>query len=95
MDTTTAAADTNWLMGLLITIIIGAIVGWLAGVIMKGGGSGLIMNVILGICGSFVGGWLLPLIGISWGGFWGSFFMALIGAIILILVFRLLRPGPG
>jgi len=89
-----AAAGGYW-MGLLITIIIGAIVGWLAGVLVKGGGSGLIMNVILGICGSFVGGWLLPMIGISWGGFWGMFFMALVGAIILILIVRLLRPGPG
>ena len=53
------------------------------------------LAVVLTLSIAIVGGWLLPLIGISWGGFWGSFFMALIGAIILILVFRLLRPGPG
>ncbi len=88
-------ASGGFWYGLLITIVIGAIVGWLAGVIVKGGGSGLVMNVVLGILGALVGGWLLPMIGISWGGFWGAFFMALIGAIILILIVRLLRPGPG
>ncbi|MGR3372643.1 GlsB/YeaQ/YmgE family stress response membrane protein [Pseudooceanicola nanhaiensis] len=88
-------ASGGFWYGLLITIVIGAIVGWLAGVIVKGGGSGLVMNVVLGILGALVGGWLLPMIGISWGGFWGAFFMALIGAIIVILIVRLLRPGPG
>lgn len=89
------AAQSSYWMGLLITILIGAVVGWLAGILVKGGGSGLIMNVILGICGSFVGGWLLPMIGISWGGFWGSFFMALVGAVILILIVRMLRGAPA
>ena len=88
-------ASGGFWYGLLITIVVGAIVGWLAGVIVKGGGSGLVMNVVLGILGALVGGWLLPMIGIAWGGFWGAFFMALIGAIILILIVRLLRPGPG
>ncbi|WP_370282935.1 GlsB/YeaQ/YmgE family stress response membrane protein [Pseudooceanicola sp.] len=88
-------ASGGFWYGLLITIVIGAIVGWLAGVIVKGGGSGLVMNVVLGILGALVGGWLLPMIGISWGGLLGAFFMALIGAIILILIVRLLRPGPG
>lgn len=88
-------ASGGFWYGLLITIVIGAIVGWLAGVIVKGGGSGLVMNVVIGILGALIGGWLLPMIGISWGGVWGAFFMALIGAIILILIVRLLRPGPG
>ena len=47
------------LLAWIIYIIIGALAGWLAGVIMKGGGSGLIRNLILGIVGSILGGWLL------------------------------------
>ncbi len=52
-------------MELLYTLVIGAIAGWLAGQIMKGGGFGLLWNIIIGIAGSFVGGWLLGKLGVS------------------------------
>ncbi len=52
-------------MDLLYIIVIGAVAGWLAGLIWKGGGSGLLWNIILGIVGSFVGGWLLAKLGVA------------------------------
>lgn len=86
------ASGGNALVGLLVTLIIGAIVGWIASVIMKGGGSGLVMDIILGIGGALVAGWLFPMIGVSLGsGLLGAIIGAVIGAIILILVVRLLR----
>lgn len=86
------AEGGNTLVGLLITLIIGAIVGWIASVIMKGGGSGLVMDIILGIGGAFVAGWLFPLIGVSFGaGLIPAIIASVIGAIILILIVRLLR----
>ncbi|MCA0939371.1 GlsB/YeaQ/YmgE family stress response membrane protein [Salipiger pacificus] len=86
------ASGGNALVGLLITLIIGAIVGWLASVIMKGGGSGIVMDIILGIGGALVAGWLFPMIGVSFGaGLIPSIIAAVIGAIILILIVRLLR----
>lgn len=52
-------------MDLLYTLLIGAVAGWLAGQLWKGGGFGLLWNIVLGIVGSFVGGWLLGKLGIS------------------------------
>ena len=51
-------------MSLLYVLIIGAVSGWLAGQLVKGGGNGLLWNMILGIVGSFVGGWLLGKLGV-------------------------------
>ena len=60
-------------MSFIYFIIIGAIAGWLAGKIMKGGGFGLVMNMVLGIIGGVVGGWVFGLLGISAdGGLIGS-----------------------
>ena len=72
------------LLAWIIYIIIGALAGWLAGVIMKGGGSGLIRNLILGSVGSILGGWLLGLLGIHFAGEIGQFITAVIGAIVVI-----------
>ena len=52
-------------MNLIIFLVIGALAGWLAGVIMKGRGFGIIGNIVVGILGSFVGGWLLPMVGLG------------------------------
>jgi len=52
-------------MELLYILVIGAVAGWLAGLVWKGGGFGLLWNIILGVAGSFVGGWLLGKLGIS------------------------------
>jgi uncharacterized membrane protein YeaQ/YmgE (transglycosylase-associated protein family) len=73
-------------------IIVGLIAGWLAGVIMKGGGFGMIGDIVVGIVGALIGGWLFSTMGVSaGGGLLGSIIVALIGAIILIFVLRLIK----
>jgi uncharacterized membrane protein YeaQ/YmgE (transglycosylase-associated protein family) len=78
--------------GLIAWLIIGAIAGWLAGILVKGGGFGLIVDIIVGIVGAFVGGWLAEALHITLGsGFIGSIIVAVIGAVILLFVIRLIR----
>jgi len=73
-------------------IIVGLVAGWLAGVLMKGGGFGLIGDIVVGIVGALIGGWLFSTMGVSaGGGLLGSIIVALIGAIILIFVLRLIK----
>jgi uncharacterized membrane protein YeaQ/YmgE (transglycosylase-associated protein family) len=77
---------------LLIWLVVGAIAGWLAGTIVKGGGFGLVGDIVVGIIGAFIGGWLLPQLGISLGGgLVGVIATATIGAIVLVVVLRLIR----
>ena len=74
------------------TIVVGIIAGWLAGVVMKGGGYGVIWDLILGIAGAVIGGWLFGYAGASaGGGMIGSIIVATIGAIVLIFISRLLK----
>jgi uncharacterized membrane protein YeaQ/YmgE (transglycosylase-associated protein family) len=74
------------------TIVVGIIAGWLAGVVMKGGGYGVVMDLILGIAGAVIGGWLFGYAGASaGGGLVGSIVVATIGAIVLIFISRLLK----
>lgn len=78
--------------GLIIFLIIGAVAGWLAGVLMKGYGFGLIGNIVVGIVGAFVAGLILPMVGISiGGGILGSIIHATIGAVILLFLIGLVR----
>jgi uncharacterized membrane protein YeaQ/YmgE (transglycosylase-associated protein family) len=79
------------LTALIIFLVIGAIAGWLAGLIMKGGGFGLIGDIIVGVIGSFIGGWLFGALGIGAGGLIGSIIAAVVGAIILIAIIRLIK----
>jgi uncharacterized membrane protein YeaQ/YmgE (transglycosylase-associated protein family) len=73
-------------------IIVGLVAGWLAGVIMKGGGFGVIGDIVVGIVGALIGGWLFSTMGVSaGGGLLGAIFVALIGAIILIFILRLIK----
>ncbi len=77
---------------LLYILIIGAVAGWLAGVIMKGFGFGLLGNIIVGIIGAFVGGWLVPKLGLPIGsGLGGQIITAVIGAVVFLFVVKLLR----
>ncbi|MDB4409427.1 GlsB/YeaQ/YmgE family stress response membrane protein [Gammaproteobacteria bacterium] len=78
---------------LLIILAIGAVAGWLAGVIMKGGGYGLLGDIIIGIIGAFVGGFLFGLLGISAGGLIGQIITATVGAVVLIFVLRLVKKA--
>jgi uncharacterized membrane protein YeaQ/YmgE (transglycosylase-associated protein family) len=78
--------------GLIAWLIIGAVAGWLAGLLVKGGGFGLIVDIIVGIVGAFIGGWLASTLGISiGGGLIGSIVIAVIGAVILLFVIRLFK----
>jgi uncharacterized membrane protein YeaQ/YmgE (transglycosylase-associated protein family) len=94
-DETAQAVGTavGGIIGLLLVVIIGAVVGWLAGLIVKGSGSGLLGNIAAGIGGSILAGYVLPLLGVSLGGTIGSFIAALIGAVALILIVRLIRKA--
>lgn len=79
-------------MGLLIFLIVGGIAGWLAGVLVKGGGYGLIGDIVLGIVGGVFAGWLFGYLGISLGGgLIGQILSAAIGAAILLLLIRLIK----
>jgi uncharacterized membrane protein YeaQ/YmgE (transglycosylase-associated protein family) len=75
---------------LIIWLIVGAVAGWLAGMVVKGGGYGLIGDIIVGIVGAFIAGWLLPQIGILiGGGIIAAIINAFIGAVILLIILRL------
>ena len=90
--TSNIEASTMGIQGLIIFLIIGAVAGWLAGVIMKGYGFGLIGNIVVGIVGAFVAGLVLPMVGISiGGGILGSIIHATVGAVILLFVIGLVR----
>ncbi len=78
-------------MSLLWFLLIGLIAGWLAGVIMKGSGYGVIGDIIIGILGSFIGGHVLGWLGMGAYGLIGSLLTALLGAIILIFIVRLVK----
>jgi len=74
-----------------LSIVIGCLAGFIAGKLMRGGGFGIIINLILGIIGGAVGGWLFQLLGVSWGGLLGQLGTAVVGAVIVLLVASLFR----
>lgn len=76
---------------LIIFLAIGAIAGWLAGNIMKGGGFGLLGNILVGIVGAIVGGSVFHFLGLVAGGLLGSIITATVGAIILLFVISLVK----
>jgi len=76
---------------LIIFLLIGAVAGWIAGQVVKGGGFGLVGDIIVGIVGAFVAGLLLPRLGLGLTGIVGSIIYAAIGAIILLVVIRLVK----
>ena len=79
-------------MGILAWIIVGLIAGWLAGKVMKGGGYGVLVDIILGILGGILGGWLFGILGIWQGrGLIGSIIVAFIGAVILVAITRAIK----
>jgi len=78
--------------GIIVWLIIGAIAGWLAGTLLRGGGFGLIGDIIVGIIGAFLGGWLAGVLGLHLaGGLISSIITATVGAIILILIVRVIK----
>jgi uncharacterized membrane protein YeaQ/YmgE (transglycosylase-associated protein family) len=78
--------------GIIIWLIVGAIAGWLAGLLVKGGGFGLIGDIVVGIIGAVIGGWLAGTLGISIGsGLVASIVTAVIGAVILLVIVRAIK----
>lgn len=79
---------------LVVFIIVGAIAGWLAGLIVKGFGFGLLGNIVVGIVGAFIAGLLFPAIGISiGGGLLAAIIHSTIGAVILLVLIRLVKQA--
>ena len=79
------------LTALIWFLLIGLIAGWLAGKVIRGGGYGVVGDMIVGVIGAFIGGWLFSLIGIAAGGLIGSIVTAFVGAVVLILILRAIR----
>ena len=81
---------------LLVILIVGLIAGWLASLIVRGGGLGLIGDLLVGLVGALIGSWLLPRIHVDLGtGILAEILDATIGAIILLVILRLLRGPSG
>src|SRR5271165_5344345 len=81
---------------LIVIVIVGIVAGWLAGNIVRGGGYGLIGDLIVGVIGAFIGDWLLPQLGIHLGtGTVGLVVNATPGAIVLLILLRLISGGGG
>lgn len=78
---------TNWVS----FIIIGILVGWVAGLITKGRGHGLIGNLVVGVIGAIAGGFMFDFLNIEIGGQFGSFIMAVLGAVVVLYIMRILK----
>jgi len=85
--------DAVW--GWILWVVIGAVAGWVASLIMGTAGSqSLLMDIIIGIIGALLGGWLFDLLNIGGaGGFWWSLLTAVVGAVILLAILRLFTGG--
>jgi len=79
------------LTALIWMLVIGAIAGWLAGLVMKGRGFGILGNIVVGIVGAVIGGFLFNALGIAFWGLLGSLLVAFIGAVILLFIVGLIR----
>jgi uncharacterized membrane protein YeaQ/YmgE (transglycosylase-associated protein family) len=79
-------------MNIVWFILVGLVAGWLAGQLMKGGGFGVIGDIVIGIIGALIGGLLFSSLGVSaGGGLLGAIIVATIGAVVLIALLRLIR----
>ena len=76
---------------LIVFLVIGGMAGWLAGLILKGNGFGLLGNIVVGVLGAIFGGWLFSVLNISVGGQWiGPVVTATVGAVVLLFVIGLI-----
>ncbi|WP_372784870.1 GlsB/YeaQ/YmgE family stress response membrane protein [Phenylobacterium sp.] len=77
---------------LIAWLVIGAIAGWLAGTFVKGGGFGLLGDIVVGIIGAFIGGWLAGVLHVHVGSGWiSSILTAAVGAVLLLVILRAVR----
>lgn len=81
-------------MNLVWFLLIGLAAGWLAGQLMKGGGFGLVGDLVVGVIGALLGGFLFSLLGIQAVGLLGSLICATVGAMLLIFLLRLAKKNP-
>ena len=72
-------------------VFFGLIAGWIAGLIMKGRGLGIVGDIIVGVIGALLGGFLFALLGVDIGGFLGTIIAAVIGAVILLFIISLIK----
>jgi uncharacterized membrane protein YeaQ/YmgE (transglycosylase-associated protein family) len=82
------------LTALIITLVVGGIAGWLASLLVQGTGFGLVGDVVVGILGALIAYWLFPILGITLtlgGGILGAIIMAFIGAVILLVIVRVIK----
>ena len=77
--------------GLIIFLLIGLAAGWIAGKLMKGGGFGLVGDLVVGVVGAYLGGWVFSLLGLAAYGLIGALIMATIGAMLLLYIIRLVK----
>ncbi|MEO8743044.1 MAG: GlsB/YeaQ/YmgE family stress response membrane protein [Lysobacteraceae bacterium] len=85
---------TPEVQGWVIILLIGGIAGWLAGVVVRGFGFGILGNIVVGIVGAFLGSWLFPRLGLNLhfgGGMGGAILFAFLGAVVLLLLIRLIK----
>ena len=81
-------------MEILITLLVGALAGWLGSLIIRASGFGLIGNIVIGILGSFVGTWVLGKLNYSFGGgIGGAILTGAVGAIVILVLARIIFPG--
>src|SRR5215467_3658634 len=83
--------EDNMAQGIIWWIVVGLIAGWAAGRIMKGGGYGVVADIVLGILGGILGGWIVGMLGLGGGGLLWSILVAILGAVILIWLTRLIK----
>ena len=87
-----ARSTTLTSVGWIGYIIIGGIAGWIAGKIVKGSGSGILMNIVIGVVGALIGGFLLSFfVDTAAGGFWFTLFTAILGSVILLWIVGMVR----
>ena len=89
-----ARSSTLTSVGWIGYIIIGALAGWIAGKLVRGGGDGLLMNIVIGVIGALIGGFLLSFfLNTAAGGWWFTLFTAVLGAVILLWVVGKVRKS--
>lgn len=80
-------------MWLIWEIVVGIVIGWLAGQIVKGRGMGLLMDLVVGVVGSILGGWIFGLLGLAAYGLIGQLIMGVAGAVVLLLLIRAIKKS--
>jgi uncharacterized membrane protein YeaQ/YmgE (transglycosylase-associated protein family) len=87
------ASDHLMLWAWIVWIVIGGLAGWLASVLVQGTGLGLLLDIVVGIVGAFIGGVILAALGVGGSGIWWTFITAFVGAVILLLIIKVLTGG--